>query len=224
MDTRNKTNTEFRNEVNEILARHESNFDRIHASLQTVLAELQAIRASQNPTSNSSDTNPFAPGESSHHMVRQGASSSRTNHSSSTTTNHNNHHLKLSFPKFGGEDPTGWIFKAEQYFDFKSVAGDQQVQLASFHLEGIALQWHRWLAKFKGLLSWAEFTQAILLRFGPTAYDDPSEALSQLKQVSSVAIYQEEFERLSHRVDGLPEGFLIGCFIAGLRDDIRLDV
>ncbi|KAK1583474.1 hypothetical protein Q3G72_024086 [Acer saccharum] len=102
------------------------------------------------------------PGESSHHMVRQGASSSRTNHSSSTTTDHNNHHLKLSFPKFGGEDPTGWIFKAEH----------------------------------------------------PTDYDDPFKALSRLKQVSTVATYQEEFEKLSHQVDGLPEGFLIGCFIA----------
>ena len=36
--------------------------------------------------------------------------------------------------------------------------------------------------------------------------------------------YQEAFEKLSHQVDGLPENFLNGCFIAGLRDDIRLDV
>ena len=35
---------------------------------------------------------------------------------------------------------------------------------------------------------------------------------------------QEAFEGLSHQVEGLPEPFLIGCFIAGLRDDIRLDV
>jgi hypothetical protein len=39
-----------------------------------------------------------------------------------------------------------------------------------------------------------------------------------------VATYQEAFESLSHQVDGLPEGFLIGCFVAGLRDDIRIDV
>ena len=39
-----------------------------------------------------------------------------------------------------------------------------------------------------------------------------------------VATYQEAFESLSHKVDGLPEGFLIGCFVAGLRDDIRIDV
>jgi hypothetical protein len=45
-----------------------------------------------------------------------------------------------------------------------------------------------------------------------------------LKQTSIVVVYQEALERLSHRVDGLPETFLIGCFIAGLWDEIRLDV
>ena len=64
----------------------------------------------------------------------------------------------------------------------------------------------------------------MLLRFGPTDYEDPSEALTRLKQTSTVATYQEAFEMLSHQVDGLPENYLIGCFIAGLRDDIRLDV
>ena len=78
--------------------------------------------------------------------------------------------------------------------------------------------------KFKGPLTWVEFTQAILLRFGPTDYEDPSEALTRLKQVSSVVAYQEEFEKLSHWVDSLPETFLIGCFVAGLRNEIRLDV
>ena len=39
-----------------------------------------------------------------------------------------------------------------------------------------------------------------------------------------MAAYQEAFEGLSHRVDGLPEIFLIGCFIAVLRDEIRLDI
>lgn len=68
----------------------------------------------------------------------------------------------------------GWIYKAEQYFDFQSIASEQQVKLTSFHLEGIALQWHRWLTKFKGPQTWTEFTKAILLPFGPTDYEDPS--------------------------------------------------
>ncbi|KAL5753670.1 hypothetical protein ACOSP7_021890 [Xanthoceras sorbifolium] len=118
----------------------------------------------------------------------------------------------------------GWIYKAEQYFKFKGVDLNHQVLLASFHLEGIALQWHRWLTKLRGPLTWEEFTKALLLRFGPTEYENPSEALTRLKQTSTVIAYQEAFEKLSHRVDGLPKNFLIGCFVAGLKDEIRLDV
>nr|GFC96529.1 transposon Ty3-G Gag-Pol polyprotein [Tanacetum cinerariifolium] len=39
-----------------------------------------------------------------------------------------------------------------------------------------------------------------------------------------MVIYQETFERLSIRVEGLPESFLVGCFIGGLKDEIRLEV
>ena len=47
MDTRGKTNVEFRNEVNETLVRHEASFDQLNAALQTILTELQAIRTTQ---------------------------------------------------------------------------------------------------------------------------------------------------------------------------------
>lgn len=212
MDTRTKMNAEFRNEVSEILVRHELNFDQINASLQAVLSELQALRTIHNQHTSNPENNINIPRESSHPFH-------------SNTNNDNHHHLlKLSFSRFNGEDPTGWIYKAEQYFDFKKISVQQRVPLASFHLDDIALQWHRWLTKFRGPLRWDEFTKAVLLRFGPTYYEDPSEALTRRKQNSTVATYQEAFERLSHRVDGLPENFLIGCFVEGLRDDIRLDV
>ena len=80
----------------------------------------------------------------------------------------------------------------------KALLQTQQVQLASFHLEGIALQWHRWLTKFEGPKTWTEFTKAILVHFGPTDYEDSSETLTRLKKISSVATYQEVFEKLSH--------------------------
>lgn len=217
MATRNQTNAEFRSEVQEILGRHESTLDQVHKTLQAVLTELQSLRASQASHAITSETNPFAPVESSHQVAQPATSNT-------SFQLDRNHHLKLFFPNFNGEDPTGWIYKAEQFFEFKNVALAQQVQLASFHLEGIALQWHRWLTKFRGPLTWEEFTKALQLRFGPTDYEDPSEALTRLKQISTVSQYQESFEKLSHRVDHLPETFLVGCFIAGLQDDIRLDV
>ncbi|GJR82533.1 retrovirus-related pol polyprotein from transposon 297 [Tanacetum coccineum] len=74
------------------------------------------------------------------------------------------------------------------------------------------------------IVTWVEFTKALILRFGPTDFEDPSEALSRLRQTSDLEVYIESFENPSHRVNGLPEGFLIGSFIAGLQDDIRLDV
>ena len=116
------------------------------------------------------------------------------------------------------------MYKVEQYFDFKDITLTQQVQLAFFHLDGIALQWHRLLNKFRGPLTWSEFVKAVLLHFEPTEYEDPSESLTRLRQTTTVATYQEAFERLSHQVDDLPESFLIGCFVTDLRDDVRIDV
>ncbi|KAL5771463.1 hypothetical protein ACOSP7_015617 [Xanthoceras sorbifolium] len=189
METRGKINAEFRNEVNEILARHESSFDQVNATLQAILTELQSLRISRSPHKVNTELNPFAPGESSYRPDQP------------YFNNRSHRHLKLSFPKFNGEDPTGWVYKAEQYFDFKSIAVDQQVQLASFHLEGIALQWYLWFTKFKGPLTWDEFNQVVLQRFGPTDFEDPSEALTRFKQTTMVTTYQETFEKLSHRVD-----------------------
>ena len=116
------------------------------------------------------------------------------------------------------------MHKAEQYFDFKDIAPTQQVQSASFHLDGISLQWNKWLNKFRGPLIWSEFVKAVLLRFVPTEYEDPSESLTRHRQTTTVKTYQEAFKRLSHKVDGLPKSFLIGCFVAGLRDNVRIDV
>ena len=216
MDTRGKTNVEFRNEVNETLVRHEASFDQLNAALQTILTELQAIRTTQRTQVVPPDINPFAQ-ESSSHRTTAPPSVASFDHPHPSQ-------LKLNFPKFSGEDPIGWLYRAEQYFEFQNIRAAQRVQLAAFHLEGIVLQWFRWLTKFRGPLTWDELTQAISLRFGPTEYEDPSEALTRLKQTSTVVVYQEAFERLSHRVDGLPETFLVGCFIAGLKDEIRLDV
>ena len=103
MDTRCKTNAKFRSDINEILARHEISFDQVNAALQAVLTELQAFRASRSQNNNSFETNSFACDESSHPHT----------FCSNTTKDYSHHNLKLSFPKFNDDDPTGWIYKAE---------------------------------------------------------------------------------------------------------------
>jgi len=47
--------------------------------------------------------------------------------------------VKLDFPHFNGrEDPTSWICRAKQFFRFHDTPIADQVELASFHLEGEA--------------------------------------------------------------------------------------
>ncbi|KAK1587964.1 hypothetical protein Q3G72_018732 [Acer saccharum] len=152
-----------------------------------MMADLQALRVNQTTNTSDKEFNPFVQPE----MSQNSPNSQPITPANPTTFDPNQTQLKLSFPTFDDDDPTGWIFKAEQYFTFKNITPPHQ---------------------------------AILHRFGPTDYDDPFEALSCLKQTSTVASYQETFEKLSHCVDGLPENFLVGCFIAGVKDEVRLDV
>ena len=44
METRGKSNIEFRSEVQEILVCHETIFDQVHATRQVVLTKVQALR------------------------------------------------------------------------------------------------------------------------------------------------------------------------------------
>ncbi|GKA39869.1 hypothetical protein Tco_0732462 [Tanacetum coccineum] len=78
---------------------------------------------------------------------------------------------KIEFPKFGGEDVRGWLYKCEQFFEIDQVSDPHKVQLASIHLYDTASLWHRQFVKLMGEnASWNLFKEAILLRFG-SAYD-----------------------------------------------------
>ncbi|KAF3446038.1 hypothetical protein FNV43_RR11216 [Rhamnella rubrinervis] len=83
--------------------------------------------------------------------------------------------------------------------EYKNVPPNQRVQLASFHMEGLALQWHRWLSKFRGPLSWDELTKVALLRFGPTDFDDPADPSSCLWKTTTTVAYLKVFERTSNQ-------------------------
>lgn len=48
------------------------------------------------------------------------------------------------------------------------------------------------------------------------------EALTRLKQSTTVATYKAQFEAFSNRLKGLPDGLKLNCFLRGLKDEIRL--
>lgn len=70
--------------------------------------------------------------------------------------------------------------------------------MAAIHFDDLALQWHQAYMRSRGHLlppSWDEYIWALLDRFG-AEYDDPMGELLKIKQVGSVAEYQEAFDRV----------------------------
>ena len=69
---------------------------------------------------------------------------------------------KLDFPRFNGDDPTGWIYREKQYFSFHKKIYVNKVPLSSFHLEHEELQWFYWYIKAHAKANWTDFSQLLL--------------------------------------------------------------
>jgi hypothetical protein len=80
--------------------------------------------------------------------------------------------LRLDFPRFDGDNPSGWSYKVNQFFDYYQTPLYQRVRMASFHMEGEALVWFQDADEAGQFPTWDTFLQALLTRFGPV-YDDP---------------------------------------------------
>ena len=132
--------------------------------------------------------------------------------------------LRLDFPHFDGGDPSEWILKAQQFFNYFKTPDDHKMEIASFHMGGKTLTWYQWLRESSHTSTWEEFVEAIRIRFGPSCYEDPVGAFTKLRQRGSVEDYQTEFEVLSNKISGLGEDFRINTFLSGLKDELRITV
>ena len=57
----------------------------------------------------------------------------------------------------------------------------EKLMLASFHMEGEALIWFQDSEEAGLFVDWESLIQALHIRFGATAYDDPMETLTRLR-------------------------------------------
>ena len=89
--------------------------------------------------------------------------------------------IKLKFPRFFGEDLASWVYKANQYFRYYNTPIREKLRLASFQMEGEALIWFQKGEETGVLHDWDSLIQALHVRFGTTAYDDPMETLTRLR-------------------------------------------
>ncbi|XP_058767991.1 uncharacterized protein LOC131641709 [Vicia villosa] len=133
-------------------------------------------------------------------------------------------HIKLEVPYFNGTDAMGWIFKINQFFDYHRTPEEERLTVASFYMKGPALSCYQWMYRNNLITTWFDLLQALETRFAPSYYDDPSQALFKLTQRGSLNQYLTDFERHANRIIGLPQPFLLSCFISGLSPEIRREV
>ncbi|GJU29374.1 ty3-gypsy retrotransposon protein [Tanacetum coccineum] len=110
---------------------------------------------------------------------------------------------------FSGDDVKGWIYRCNQFFQLDNVADNQKVKIASIHLHDKALDWHRNFERRNG-------------RFGPIV-EDPMADLKNLRQTSTIKVYQDEFDALLSKVD-IAESQAVSMFLGGMKTDIAMMV
>ncbi|XP_071699636.1 uncharacterized protein [Rutidosis leptorrhynchoides] len=150
--------------------------------------------------------------------VQQESSTSNQKPPIPTNTSTNSHlkSPKIHLPAFDGTTPLDWLFQADQYFNFYRIPYEQRVSLASFHFNGEALSWYKYLYNNNLLGDWPQFTRALQLRFGPSYFENHQATLFKLQQTTTVVAYQAEFERICNCVTRLSHTALLNCFISGL--------
>jgi len=132
---------------------------------------------------------------------------------------------KLDFPKFdGSEDPTSWVCRAEQFFDFQGTSEDDKLPLAAYHLEGEAQLWYQLFKESEDEPTWELMKNSLHVRYGPTQFDDFYGDLTKLKQTGTVREYQAQYEGLMSRAGRLSANQQIGGFVSGLKENIRAEV
>lgn len=126
--------------------------------------------------------------------------------------------------RFNGNNPDRWLAQASRYFEFYSIAEKDKLTISSFYLDDVAADWFDWVQRHHQMATWDEFKTALSKRFRYTDLEEPEGLLAKLHQTSSVADYRARFEAISNRTMSLPVGFLISCWISGLRPDIKQSV
>ncbi|KAK2986193.1 hypothetical protein RJ640_012451, partial [Escallonia rubra] len=107
---------------------------------------------------------------------------------------------KLSFPRFNGDNPRGWVRKCEQYFEFCPLHEDFKAAYASIHFEDQVEHWYATYIKPLGKVTWDRFVRDLYARFLDVNRDSVIGEFNQLKQVATVGEYYNYFEELRAQV------------------------
>jgi hypothetical protein len=128
---------------------------------------------------------------------------------------------KVELPMFDGEDPAGWISRAEVYFRVQGTRPEVKVSLSQLCMEGATIHFFNSLLNDDEELTWETLKAALLERYGGHGDGDVYEQLTELKQTGSVDEYITEFEYLTAQIPRLLDRQFLGYFLHGLKEEIR---
>ncbi|XP_017428812.2 uncharacterized protein LOC108336878 [Vigna angularis] len=128
---------------------------------------------------------------------------------------------RVELPTFEGTDPTGWIEKAEKFFDIQGVTKKEKMKLMYICMDGGANYWFRFWRKKTRHPTWKSFKEALTRRFGGQNRGNFFEKLAVVRQRGGVDEYIQEFEVLVAQATEVTEDQLLGYFFAGLQERLR---
>ncbi|XP_073121107.1 uncharacterized protein [Henckelia pumila] len=132
---------------------------------------------------------------------------------------------RVDLPSFHGDDPVGWIGKAEQFFELHDTTKGDRLKIAYICLEGMAVHWFRWIRTKIPDMDWERFAEELNKRYSGRKAVNPFELLASLRQgQGSVEEYITRYEVLMARIGDLPENQAMGYFVSGLREQIRAHI
>lgn len=204
-----------------VLAEQQANKERaaqmaqMHSKMDSISTELEAAKQARQSSSIESQA------KSRNDKQTSGTSNSDTSDGSSMVPKF----TKLNFPRYDGtEDPLGWISRCRHFFRHQHTPEEEKVDMASYHLDGIA---QVWLLQFTDEFpdpTWAKFEEQCHLRFGPSVRSNKLGELSKLRQLGSVTDYQNHFEALVSRAGALTQKQKVDIYISGLQEAIGVEV
>lgn len=128
---------------------------------------------------------------------------------------------KVELPMFNGEDPAGWITRAEIYFRVHETSEEVKVNLAQLCMENETIYFFNALLSDYDELTWDDLKHELLEHYGGIGEGSVFEQLTSLQQTGGVEEYIKKFECLTSQIPRLHDEQYFAYFIHGLREEIR---
>lgn len=112
----------------------------------------------------------------------------------------------------------------ELYFKFYKTSESEQITIASFYLDGEALEWYRWIFQNRQMVDWDHFAAKVQICVRQKGLESAKGRLVKLRQTTTVSEFQKRFETLPNDKDDMIDALMVRIFIFGLREDIKNSV